>query len=242
MPDTSGAVIGLTQAQIQANFPALITKNLQTAPIAKLRALPPRALWRLYNKVPGSYAILAARDPAPTIGVAAKMKAAISTTNVPFTPPSTTIWNTFEDIWLDFATSPTSPGYGAATIEFCVYAGALAYASWHVGYDVIGPTLNNIIQTYDPALYEAIGGTIDQIMSNWADEINNLTISDTGVAAMELSGAADPYTGNQLGYPIIIDANTFEYGDWGVMDSWTYGIGGPGTGGSCTVVTLEICL
>lgn len=242
MPDTSGAVIGTTQAQIAANFPALITKNLQTAPIAKLRALPPRVLWRLSVRVPASVSILAARDPVATIGAGARMKAAISTKGVPFTPPSTTIWNTFEEIYLDFITAPTSPGLAAATVEFCVYSGAMAYAAWHVGFDVIGPTLNNLIQTYDPALYDAIGGTIDQIMTNWADEINNLTISDTGVAAMELSGDAQPYTGDSIGFPIILDANTFEYGDWGVMDSWTTGIGGPGTGGSCTVVTLEVCL
>lgn len=66
---------------------------------------------------------------------------------------------TLNEIYLDFRTDPVgSLGVRDALVETGLYAGADLTATWTVG-NLIGQGLNYVIETYDPGLGDAIGGT-----------------------------------------------------------------------------------
>jgi hypothetical protein len=82
------------------------------------------------------------------------------------TPPSTGLDSTIQEIYLDFRTSPTGAlGPTAAAYETCVYTMGNLAAAYGIGY-TIGSGLNWLLQTYTPSTYDAVGGTIDQMLTN----------------------------------------------------------------------------
>jgi hypothetical protein len=144
--------LGTTVATVEPLFQTQIVKNLsdKRAPIqlARLNALEWEMLARKYS---GDLSpVLTAYAPAYlTAYRTAKAKQLL--------PPSTTIFDTFESIYLDFLTNPamslTAPQAWTLAARYFVGEASLAY---YFG-TAFGDELATLIQTYDPQLWEAMG-------------------------------------------------------------------------------------
>ena len=144
--------LGTTVATVEPLFQTQIVKNLsdRRAPLqlARLNALEWEMLARKYS---GDLSpVLTAYAPTYlTAYRTAKAKQLL--------PPSTTIFDTFESIYLDFLTNPamslTPPQ--AWTLAARYFVGELGLA-YYMG-TTFGDELATLIRTYDPQLWEAMG-------------------------------------------------------------------------------------
>ncbi|AMP06559.1 hypothetical protein [Collimonas pratensis] len=79
---------------------------------------------------------------------------------------SPTIDMTIYEIYLEYRTAPIgSLGPSAAIAETSIFSGAHLWAAWQAG-TYIGTGINALINTYDPQLGDAIGGTIYGMVEN----------------------------------------------------------------------------
>lgn len=131
-------------------------------------------------------------------------------TVMPMSGPAPTVDMTLEEIYLDFRTAPVGnlsvPGALSETLSF---AGGRLIAAWGVGY-AVGTGISQLIQTYDPPLDDAIGGTVDEsikILQNDALAINNALSADTRATAEDTADGA-------FGNPVLDSADP--WGDWNV--------------------------
>jgi hypothetical protein len=123
--------------------------------------------------------------------------------------PGPTLDMTLQEIYLEYRTAPVgSVGPAAALAETTMYSGGWLAAAWGAGY-AFGTGIHDLIEMYDPALDDVIGGTIQQ------------AVDDINVAADEFSegyyeSAADSLFGGAVG-----DTGNYA-GDWNVGDSYDY--------------------
>lgn len=109
----------------------------------------------------------------------------------------------------DFRTAPVGnlsvPGALSETLSF---AGGRLIAAWGVGY-AVGTGISQLIQTYDPSLDDAIGGTVDEgkIIQNDAEAINSALTSDARATAEDTADGA-------FGNPVLDSGDP--WGDWNV--------------------------
>lgn len=76
----------------------------------------------------------------------------------PLVAPTTDM--TIQEIYLEFRTAPVgSLGAASALSETAIFAASRIGIAWWVG-NAIGTQINNAIETYDPSLSDAIGGTV----------------------------------------------------------------------------------
>jgi hypothetical protein len=85
-----------------------------------------------------------------------------------------TVDMTIQEIYLEFRTAPLgSLSVGGALSETAMFAGKDIAAAWWVG-DAIGTQLSNAIQEYDPALDDAIGGTVSGMVNQIQGAANDV--------------------------------------------------------------------
>jgi len=138
----------------------------------------------------------------------------IPTTIMPMSGPAPTRYMTLEEIYLEFRTAPVgSLGAGAALSETIIYAGGQVAAAAGIGWE-IGTQVGSLIQEYDPAAWDAIGGTTAGVVERVQNAANSITNS-TGVQRGINEHAAD----GMFQYPV--SSSNDPYGDW---DS-TYDLG-----------------
>jgi len=121
-------------------------------------------------------------------------------------PPSTTIFNTLYEIYLDFLTNPamslTSRQAWTIAARYFVGEASLAY---YFG-TTFGDELATLIQTYDPELWAAIG--VD------AAEVYNLYATGANLALQSIAGIA-PYLNGTPGFSLSTG-----YGPYGEEGTW----------------------
>lgn len=124
---------------------------------------------------------------------------------------------TLGEIYLEYRTAPLgSLSPASALSETAMYAGSRLVVAWGAGY-AFGTVIHNLIETYDPALDDVIGGTIQQAIDNIGDAANEWQQGNW-------EGSADSLFGTPVG-------NTGDYsGDWNVGQSYDYYEGGSGGG------------
>lgn len=249
-------VFGHSPEEIAANTPHIVEKNLQALPVRHLQGFHNWELVEMATRAPASITIMANRHPetykrmvrsmwtaavlrskprlmpAAWYGDGQMMKVG---TNIFQIGPSTTLWDTVSDIYLDLRTSPVGAlGPLQATVELGVAIGFLVEVTWQFSYNVVGPVVNQYLQTNQPALYNDIGGTLDQLMQNWPLYLNNIAGQDQLAADTITLGVSQGAT--------YTDFNTtydggFAYGDYGLMDGAHEYLGGStgggGGGGGC---------
>jgi len=131
----------------------------------------------------------------------------IPTTIMPMSGPAPTRYMTLEEIYLEFRTAPVgSLGPAAAFSETVIYAGGQVAAAGAVGWK-IGTEVGDLIQEYDPSLWDAIGGTVagvaDRIQSA-ADAVTNSSGVQRGIQEHNADG--------MFQYPV--SSSSDPYGDW----------------------------
>jgi hypothetical protein len=189
-----------TAAQVQAGFPAAIIANWSEpatagALIENLMQSPytvytltyqfgehaTEAQWGEWDDeiaaAVGSYGLLAfeemAADEAYYDDAYDKMMARAKAY------PSPTIWMTFEEIYLEFATATsTTISSGAAIAYTGLYAAWQLDAAFWVGYGV-GTVTNNLIQEYDPTFDVDLATAIVNLFNTLAVEIQLSELVDT---------------------------------------------------------------
>jgi hypothetical protein len=124
------------------------------------------------------------------------------------------------EIYMDFRTMPVgSLGAGGALFETALVVGGAAWMAYQagsvVGYQLVDP----LIQTYDPQLWDAIGGTVNEVIERW-------TFATEGTSSVEQrSSQAD--MGNKFADPrggsTDFQVSRFEYfnGDEDISREWT---------------------
>jgi hypothetical protein len=135
----------------------------------------------------------------------------------PMAGPAPNINMTLQEIYLEFRTAPVgSLSPSAALTETSIYAGAYLYGAWKVG-TAIGTQIYGLIQTYDPALDDAIGGTESVIVDELNARVSGIFNSNT----QENQGYQEHITDGMYGYPVT-DSH-YNFGDW--SDTWEMGEG-----------------
>lgn len=125
---------------------------------------------------------------------------------------------TFPEIYMDYRTAPVgSQGAAVAIAETTLFSGTdfgpLLEAGWD-GYE-IGTQIHDLIEQYDPALDDVIGGTIAQAVENIDEAENEWDQGDYESAADDLFGGPIDETGD------------FD-GDWDVGESYEFYESGSG--------------
>ncbi len=125
------------------------------------------------------------------------------------------------EVYLSFRTAPVgSLGVAGSLYESGVIFGMGVTLAATVGYQA-GSVLSTLIQTYDPSLNDAIGGTISEMVAQFQTTWNQTQI---GVWQSNL-GSQIPMTVQQR-----IDQVSYG-GDFGVSADWEFAVGG--SGASC---------
>lgn len=122
---------------------------------------------------------------------------------------------TLEDIYLEFRTAPVgglSPA--SALSETLQFAGTRLSLSAATGWE-IGTGINYLIETYDPSLGDAIGGTEAGMIDAARQAINEVQ-----------TGHYESAFDSLFGFPVTNSGDPF--GDWGNSDPMMdyYGSGG----------------
>lgn len=133
------------------------------------------------------------------------------------TPPSPN-WNqTLKQIYLEFRTAPVgSMGVPESLAETALYAAARVSAAAAVG-TVIGTAAKYVIQTYDPPLYDAIGGTVANMIAAFHSGLSEFKIGHYQSGLDQL-----------FGYPVTNSGTPS--GDWSIASPMTVYYSG---GGAC---------
>ncbi|WP_333680669.1 hypothetical protein [Dyella sp.] len=133
----------------------------------------------------------------------------VSPTSELVTPMATpTLDMTIQEIYLEFRTAPVgSVGPTAAIAETSMYVGKNVAVAASVGW-AIGTEINNLIETYDPSLNEAIGGTV----AGMVDAANqSLDLTKQG----QYQSSFDAL----FGYPVSTSGNRAgDFGEFQAMD------------------------
>jgi hypothetical protein len=131
--------------------------------------------------------------------------------------PAPTVDMTLDEIYLEYRTAPVgSLSPAGALSETAMFAGARLSAAAGVGY-TIGTQINGLIDEYDPALGDAIGGTIDATVNSYHDAVNEVE-----------QGHYQSAWDDMFGFPVSNSGNVG--GDWDVSVPMEDYYGG---GGSC---------
>jgi hypothetical protein len=120
------------------------------------------------------------------------------------------------EIYLDLRTAPV----GALGVTGALYETSLALtpaivSSFGLGYTA-GTIAADLIQTYSPALWDAIGGTVAEMVNNIHAAASLAAQGQLQEAAGELFGLTPSVTGAMAGYG----------GDYGVAGAWAAMEGG----------------
>jgi hypothetical protein len=140
-------------------------------------------------------------------------------------PPSANVFNTLEEIYLDFRTAPVgSMSPAAAAYSTTVYAAANLSAAFSAGY-MIGTGIHWLIETYDPAIDNAIGAALDSIVSNVVAAATGSAFPSLGYWEYELDRNAFGVNPVDL---LSGSGSQTNVGDWGALDDsagWFFGSG-----------------
>jgi hypothetical protein len=196
---------GRTPQEIVRKFPIVIVQNLeQPGAIAHLRTLPPAVLAELIRLVPAVSTLVSGR----TCEVGAPpLKGSLQAWRIARNrgPPTTGVFNTLEEIFLDYSTTGLS--LENAAFETALYAEGMVSAVAIGAYYEIGPGLYQVIDEFDPALGVAIGQNIDWVVSTAGGNATEASIMFTtwlqnappdviSGAGPDWSSGADLVTGN----------------------------------------------
>lgn len=141
-------------------------------------------------------------------------------------PPSTDWTDTLRDIYLDYRTSPTlDMGVGESLSATTIYAATGLYLSWEAG-TAIGTWINNQIQTDDPSLSDAIGGTVANMLTAAVQSYDELQEGQYEASFDNLFGLPISDSSNPSGPDGLTDPMVMYYGDYG----YPSGYGGSGSG------------
>lgn len=124
--------------------------------------------------------------------------------------PAPTPDMTLYEIYLEFRTAPVgSMGPAAAISEAALYAGSRMYwvPMW-AGY-AFGTAIHDLIEEFDPALDDVIGGTIQQAVENIANALDEFEQGEYESGMDDLFGGPIDDTGDYSG-------------DWDVGESYDY--------------------
>lgn len=146
--------------------------------------------------------------------------------------PSSTDWrNTLRDIYLDYRTdSVLELTAGEALSATVIYTATAVAGAWTAGY-AVGTGLNHVIETYDPSLGDAIGGTVagmlDQGKQAWTNlEEGHLESSFDALFGLPISDSTQPFGPYGMTAPMV------DYYQWSGAPSGFNG--GNGWAGLCT--------
>lgn len=178
-------MLGATPAEVDAKFASTIWHNLSGPWAAKrlagLSDFEMAELARDYQRTTGDAAMLESLLQTYAPGQLARYRTAAEAAYhgaVLDGPPTTTIDNTISEIYLDFRTAPVgSMGVRAALLETSIYTMSYLAGAWGVGY-TIGSGIHWAIETFDPALDDTIGGTVDAALTNIAEATNDVAWGD----------------------------------------------------------------
>jgi hypothetical protein len=138
---------------------------------------------------------------------------------LPMSGPAPTIEMTPYEIYLEFRTAPVgSLGSGASLVETTKFMGSNIALAAGVGWE-IGSQIYNLIQQYDPALDDAIGGTVAESINILNNDANAIGTAVNGY----VRGLDEQMLDRQFGSPVSNSGD--RYGDWGEMWDMGYGEG-----------------
>jgi hypothetical protein len=192
-------VFGTTPAAIHANFPTVVYNNLNTSAaatrLAHFSAQDVQDLMLAYarnnrgNTTP-LIALIKVKAPAQLARFTTAANNAVAGytgTSMPMqnkmylrpqalpppVAPAPTVDMTLQEIYLEFRTATAgSLSVNGAIAETIQFAGPRLLGWFGAGYSV-GTVFNWLIQTYAPNTYDAIGGTLDGMIQNFFDAVNN---------------------------------------------------------------------
>jgi hypothetical protein len=132
------------------------------------------------------------------------------------------------EIYLDFRTAPVGAlGVGGSLLESAGVIGVGVSLAWYGGQKA-GDVLAPLIETYDPTLWDAIGGTIAEI-------VNNYTTATTQVQSGQYMSALGSMFGAQLSgtkeTPSVNYDCEYHGGDYDSMGDWSAYDASMGSGG-----------
>jgi hypothetical protein len=144
------------------------------------------------------------------------------------------------EIYMDFRTMPVgSLGVGGALFETAAVVGGAAWLAYQagsvVGYQLVDP----LIQTYDPQLWDAIGGTVNEVIERWTLATEGTSSADQRATQADMGNKfADPHGGST-----DFQVSRFEYfdGDEYIAQEWTEYISDGGRIGSGGCVYVGHC-
>ena len=205
--NTSRMVIGTTPAQIAAQFRTVINANLaRSGGAARFAKLSNVELVALKSHYLAADLVPALDMYAPT--VVPRYKGLFPV------PTSTSIFDTLENIYLDFRTAPVgSLSAPAALLSTAAYAVTALSAAGYTGYE-IGSALAPLIEKYDPSLYSAIGDDVGAVV--------NLAYSFSASGSAYGQGEAEWHLDLTFGVPLSSLSYPGGIGDWGVLDDISY--------------------
>lgn len=123
------------------------------------------------------------------------------------------------DIYLSFRTAPygASLGVSSSLLMTATVAGGSLLGAWSFGYETVGPTVSSLIQTYAPALHNAIGSGINWFVEGLRDSLTN----PAALGNMEKEGA-DMFELLPIAYNTLGSTG----GDFGALEDWRDYAGG----------------
>jgi len=216
----AAAVIGTTDAQIHERFAGIIEQNFRTGNAnAIVHSLSDRELTDLastYKRAGGKTTLL--RTLSKSVDAAGLARVTSAFNGVSFggrispdapTAAAPNVDMTIEEIYLDFRTAPAgSLSVEGALYETGVFVGVRASGAFGAGYTV-GTGISYLIETYDPELEMAIGGTISNMLDQMAAAASALAMGKLQAAMDRLFGGPVP-TRAVNDYAVTTDMDDFE--------------------------------
>ena len=197
LPAWSYHHLGTTPTTVQTTLVATVYANIADPRAARQLARLTPADWRLLVRAYPTDLSAVIGEYAPASLAAYRTAKALQVL-----PPSTTIFDTMMNIYLDFL---TNPALNLTPVQALVLAGRYMVGEATLAYmmgDAWGTELAALIQTYDPPLWEAMGNDIGYTVN----------VFGTGARfALNAIAESAPYLGASDGFTVYEGWD--EYGD-----------------------------